>query len=91
MRDKDQNPKQVVCYLKSMQLLPTRTDVVKETLNRALKLAEECGDEYGLVTFDLAIAKIVKQIQDTEKPIYDKVFIMFSSFHVELSFFSSLR
>ena len=36
--DYDVNPKQVVGYLKPIQLPPTRTDVVKETLNRVQKL-----------------------------------------------------
>ena len=89
-RDTDRNPKQVVRYLKPIPLPPTRTDVVKETLNRALKIAEECGDDHALVTYDLAVAKIAKQIQDTEQPLYDKVFIMFGSFHVEMSFFGAL-
>ena len=88
--DKDVNPKQVVGYLKPIQLPPTRTDVVKETMNRSQKVAAECGDDYALVTYDLAIAKIAKQIQDAERPLFDNVFIMFGSFHTEMSFFGSV-
>ena len=43
-----------------------------------------------MVTYDLAVAKIAKQIQATEKPLFNNVFIMFGSFHTEMSYFSSL-
>ena len=40
-------------YLKPIPLPPTRT--VKETLKRSQKVAEECGDQYVLVTYDWCI------------------------------------
>ena len=42
-----------------------------------------------MVTYDLAVAKIVKQIAATEKPVFDNVFIMFGSFHTKMSYFNS--
>ena len=86
----DQQPHQALGYLKPIPLPPTRTDVVKETLKQSQKIAEECGEDHALVTYDLAVAKIAKQIQDAEQPSFDNIFIMFGSFHIELSFFGSL-
>ena len=42
------------------------------------------------MTYDLAVAKIAKKIQSDESPLFDDMFIMFGSFRIELSFFSSL-
>ena len=39
---------------------------------------------------DLAIAKIAMQIQATETPTSDKVFVSLGACHIELSFFSAL-
>ena len=75
--------------MKYIQLPPTTADVVKETLKRSQIVAKECGQKYPLVTYDLAIAKIAKRIQCEETPQFD-VFIMFASFHIEMTFFSSL-
>ena len=43
-----------------------------------------------MVTYGLAIAKIVKRIQCEETPQLTNVYIMFGSFHIEMAFFSSL-
>ena len=76
--------------MQHIKLPPTRNDVVKETLMRSQIVASECNESYALVTYDLAVAKIAKQIHATEKPLVDNVFIMFGSFHIEISYFSSL-
>ena len=76
--------------MQHIKLPPTRNDVVKETQKRSQIVASECNEPYALVTYDLAVAKIAKQIQATEKPLFDSVFIMFGSFHIEMSYFSSL-
>ena len=55
--------KQLVSYLQNTRLPPTREDVVKETLKRLQTVAKECGDKYAIVTYDLAVANIVRQIQ----------------------------
>lgn len=86
----DDSHKQVVCYMDHIQLPPTRYDVVKETLRRSQKVSKECNENYAIVTYDLAVAKIAKQIQNEESPTFDDVFVMFGSFHIELSFFSSI-
>ena len=77
-------------YMQQIKLPPTTNEVVKETLRRSQIVASECNEPYALVTRDLAVAKIAKQIQDTEKPLFENVFIMFGSFYIEMSYFSSL-
>ena len=77
--------------MQHIKLPPNRNDVVKETLRQSQIVASECNEPYALVTYDLTVAKIAKQIQATEKPLFDIVFIMFGSFHIEMSYFSSLR
>ena len=57
-----------VCYMKHIQLPRTRFDVVKETLKRSQEVSKECGQRYTIVTYDLAIAKIAKQLQSEEAP-----------------------
>ena len=83
---------QTVCYMDHIQHPPppTRLDVVKETLKRSQSVSKACGEEFTLITYDLAVAKIAKQLQCTEPPTFDDIFIMFGSFHIELSIFSSL-
>ena len=63
---------------------------MKKTLRRSQIVSSACYQDYTLVTYDLAVAKLAKPIQDAESPQFDKVFIMFGSFHTELSFFGSL-
>ena len=80
LKEVDINPQQKVFYMQHIKLPPTRNDVVKETLRRSQIVASECNEPYALVTYDLAVAKIAKQIQATEKPLFDNVFIMLRSF-----------
>lgn len=47
---------------------PTRLDVVAETLKRSKKVAEECGDTYAIVTYNLAIAKPANADSSTSGP-----------------------
>ena len=79
--------KQIVCHLKPIQLPPTRTDIVKETMKRSIDIANTVKQRQAFVTNDLAIAKITKRIQSEESPVFDNLFIMYGSFHIELSFF----
>ena len=71
--------------MKPIQLLPTRTDVVKETMKRSFDFANTVKQRQKFVTYDLAIAKIAKRIQSEESPVYDN--LIFETFHIELSFF----
>ena len=56
-------------------------------MHRSQIVAEECGQDYDLVTYDLVIAKIAKRIQSKETPTFDNLFILFRSFHTEMPFF----
>ena len=65
--------------MKHIQLPPTRTDVVKKTMKRSKLVAKNCNQQYVIVTYDLAIAKVAKQLQSEESPPFDDVFVMFGS------------
>ena len=90
LHEVDINPEQNVLYMQHVELPPTRNDVVRETLRRSQLVSAACHQEYTVVTYDLAVAKLAKQIQDAESPEFDKVFIMFGSFHTEMAFFGAL-
>ena len=76
----------LVEFIKGSSHKPT----TESFLHATHQTASECKEPYALVTYDLAVAKIAKQIQATEKPLLDDVFLMFGSFHIEMSYFSSL-
>ena len=61
-RSESNTAKQPVCYRKPIQLSPVRTDVIKETVHRSHIVAEGCGQDYALVTYDLTTAKIARRI-----------------------------
>ena len=86
----DSEMKQRVCYMKHIQLPPNRVDVVRETLKRLQVVSRECRQMYTIVTYDLAIAKIAKQIQSEDFPQFDDVYIMFAAFHIILNIFFSV-
>lgn len=65
---------------------PTSDAVVKKTLETALTIAEECSQEYIIVTYDLAIACKAYKIQADQAPAFDRILITLGSFHNELSF-----
>ena len=58
-----------------------------ETLCRSLQIAQEARKNSIVVTYDLAIAKIVMQIQKEEFPVYDNILIALGSFHIEMAYF----
>ena len=70
--------------------LPPTEDVAKETLKRSQAVAKESADKYAIVTYDLAVAKIARQIQIQNSPKCDDWFIQFGQFHTILSLFSSI-
>ena len=82
--------KHQVWYLPQISLSPTQHCVVAETMNRSLIVAMEAGKTSIAVTYDLAIAKVAKQIQSQESPKYDQLFINIGAFHMELAFFKAL-
>ena len=77
-------------YLQQINQSPTSNTVVIETLRRALKIAAECNLRTIPVTFDLAIAKVAYQIQATESPAFDAVFINLGAFHIEMAYFNAI-
>ncbi len=56
---------------------------------RSQDVSKEYKQRYTVVTYDVAVAKIARKIQSEESPFFDDMFVMFESFHIELSFFSS--
>ena len=85
-----EDQRQKVVYLPQINQSPTSYAVVKETMDRALCVAEECGKESVVVTYDLAIAKMALQIQEEEEPTYDRIFIALGIFHLELAMFRAI-
>ena len=53
---KDELPQQTITYLAPLMLSPTLNKVVRETMIRTLKVAEEMSEDHAIVTYDLAIA-----------------------------------
>ena len=83
-------PRQCVEYMQQIPFPRTRTDVVKETTVESKGVSEECGSIFAFITYDLAIAKITKKIQNEELDIFKDVFIMLGTFHTEGSIFSAI-
>ena len=69
---------------------PTRTDVIKKTIVQLKRVSEKCGPVFAVITYDLAIAKIAKKIQNEEPDEFKDAFIMFGAFHIEGSMFSTI-
>jgi hypothetical protein len=86
----DPLPKQNVLYMENISFPPTRLDVVVETMKISQQVASECDEEYIVVHYDLAIAKPALQIQATESPRFDNIFIAFGPFHICLAYFGAL-
>ena len=86
----DPLPKQKIAYMENLTLPITRLGVVAETLRVTQQVAQECGQEYGVVHYDLNAAKPALQIQSTEAPKYDNLFICFGPFHIMMSYFGSV-
>ena len=76
--------------MQNIRLPPTRKYVVKEILKRSQAFAKECSDKNAIVTYDLAVAKIARQIQIQNSPKFDESFIHFGQFHTILSLFPSI-
>lgn len=83
----DVNPVQRIGYLPNMNVSPTSDSAVYKTLEIALKIADECGQKFIVVTYDLAIASKAYRIQADVAPALDRVFISLGAFHIQLSFF----
>lgn len=86
----DNKPKQVVSYLTPINLSPTNTSVVLQTMEKSLEICDELGQSCIQVTYDLAIAKVALQIQATEGPKFDTLFIHLGPFHIMMSYFKAI-
>ena len=86
----DHLPKQDVRYMPNLRQPITNLEVVRETLLITQKCANETGQKYGIVSYDLGAAKPALQIQVTEKPEFDNIFIMLGPFHIEMAFFKAI-
>ena len=53
---KDPLPLQRICYMDTISRSPTNNDVVRETMIRSMNVAKETGQDYAVVTCDLAVA-----------------------------------
>ncbi len=87
---KDPLPLQRICYMDPISKSPTNNDVVRETMIRTMNIAQETGQDYAIVTYDLAIALKAYSIQAIETPLFDKLLIMLGNFHIELAFYGAL-
>ena len=86
----DRLPKQIVQYMQNLKQPITSLDAVQETLNLTRRCTDECDHRYGIVTYDLNAAKTAFQIQATENPLYENIFIMSGPFHTEMAFFKAI-
>ena len=86
----DPLPLQRICYMDPISRSPTNNDVVRETMIRTMSVANETGQEYGVVTYDLQVALKAYSIQAIETPLFDKLLVMLGHLHVELAFYGAV-
>lgn len=81
---------QIISYLTPINASPTSTSIVLKTMLQSQKIAEELQQPSIQVTYDLAIAKIALQIQATETPKFDNLFIHLGPFHIMMAYFKAI-
>ena len=86
----DNTCQQIVSYLTTIIASPTSIAVVKYTLDQCLQVADEIGDKYMQVSYDLGVEKIAMQVQSTERPTYDSIVIHLEQFHVMMAYFKGI-
>lgn len=87
----DQNPRQKIAYLPPIHKSPVSNTVVKQTMNIALGIAQECHQKNMVVVYDMAIAIKALKIQAEMSPSpFDDLFIFIGPFHTELSYFKAV-
>ena len=59
-------------------------------MKRSMNVANETGQEYGVVTYDLAVALKAYSIQALDAPLFDKLLIMLGNFHLEMAFYGAI-
>lgn len=83
------NLQQRVSYLTPINESPTNKSVVLETMRQSQKICEVKQSSIQ-VTYDLAIAKVALQLQVTNKPSFDNLFIHLGPFHIMMAYFKAL-
>ncbi len=83
-------PLQRICYMDPISRSPANNDVVRETMIRTNNVAKETGQDYAVVTYDLAVALKAYSMQALETPLFDKLLIMLGNFHIELAFYGAV-
>ena len=64
------------------QATPTREEKEKETLRRSHTVTKECDKKYAIITHDLAVSKIARQIHVKNSPFFGQfypILLLFSS------------
>lgn len=84
------NTKQIVSYLTPINASSTNTSVILETMKQSQRICEEVDQSSIQVTYDLAIAKVALQIQATEAPKFDNIFIHLGPFHIMMAYFKTI-
>lgn len=87
---KENSPQQKIFYLAPINMSPTKSPVVYETLRQCQQIAAECNQAVIMVTYDLAIAIIAMRIRCTEKPLFDNVFVNLGHFHIFMADFHGI-
>ena len=75
--------------MQNIKLPLTREDAMKETLKKSQAVAKECGDKYAIVIYDLAVAKIARQVQIQHSSKFDDCFIQLIPHNFINSFINS--
>jgi len=82
--------KQKIFYLTPINMSLTNTTKIYETMVQAQKIANKCNQNCISVTYDLAIAKVALQIQTTEQPKFDNLFINLGAFHLMMAYYKTI-
>ena len=53
-------------------------------------MTNETGQEYGVVTYYLAVALKAYSIQALDSPLFNKLLIMLGNFHLEMAFYGAI-
>lgn len=81
---------QIVDYLPQINMSPTSYSVVNETMSLTENIRKQCDQDYIIVTYDLAIAKMAMQVQSEEAPKYDNLIVNLGGFHIQSAFYKAL-
>ncbi|CAH1106248.1 unnamed protein product [Psylliodes chrysocephalus] len=87
---KHDNEVHKVTFLRNYNEDSTNPSMILETLRITDSIANECGQNFAVVTYVLAMAKPAMQIQSLQSPTFDKMFIHFGAFHLFMAYFAAL-